>query len=147
MATGTAFIGACSFELTDACEAGVWTITDAVGDTSIGRAALHSRHCPQTSGPSSTDGEMRILFEDGSSLTAAYAVTCEPLAPEGPALVTCTTYSSEVTGGTGRFDGATGSLGFDPAHVFFDGVEWPMVDLGWTGVLSGSVELSPAPPE
>jgi hypothetical protein len=139
------FTGACNFELTDACEAGVWTITDATGDTSFGRAALHSQHCPQTSGPSSTDGSMRLLFEDGSTLTADYAVSCEPLMPEGPALVTCTAYSSEVTGGTGRFEGATGTVGFDQAMVFFNGVDWPMVDLDWAGVLSGEIDVAAAP--
>lgn len=139
------FTGAASFLLSDACEAGGWTVTEAVGETSLGRAALHSEHCPQTSGPSSTDGTMRIIFEDASTLTATYAISSEPLMPTGPALVTCTPYAGEVTGGSGRFEGATGSIGFDPAMVFFDGVDWPAVGITWAGVIKGAIAVPPTP--
>jgi hypothetical protein len=139
------FLGSCHFPFSDACEAGVRTTCDGDGQTTFGRANIHTEHCPQTTGPSSTDGELGLLFEDGSTLTATYAVTCGPLMPEGPGLVTCGPYAGELTGGSGRFVGATGSIGFDPVFGYFDGVDWPMVDWDWVAIPRGTVDVAAAP--
>ena len=131
----------------DACEAGVTTITDAQGDTNLGKAIVHSEHCPSmTEAPHS--GTSSLYFDDASTLTGTYQVTCAMSLPEGPSVMTCTSAGGEVTGGTGRFEGATGTIGFTTVLVWFSGAWGPLVGVDWIGTIDGSLTMAaPAPME
>jgi hypothetical protein len=127
---------------TDACNIEVRTITDALGETNLGTAVMHSEHCPAND---PHDGEMTLYFEDGSSLTSTYTASCELVLPEGPSVLACDESMGEVIGGTGRFAGATGGLGYSTAMIWFPGT-LRLVGIRWIGTITGSVTMAaPAP--
>jgi hypothetical protein len=91
---------------------------------------------------------MSLYFEDASTLTATYQVTCVNSLPEGPSILECTSAGGEVTGATGRFEGATGTFGFPTALIWFSGAWGPLVGVDWIGTVDGSLTMAaPAPAE
>jgi hypothetical protein len=129
-----------------ACEAGVTTISDGQGDTNFGKAIIHSEHCPSTT-EAPHSGTVNLYFDDASTLTATYQITCAMSLPEGPSILACTGVGGEVTGGTGRFEGVSGTFQFPTALMWFQG-SFPLVGMDWVATIDGSLTMAaPAPSE
>jgi hypothetical protein len=79
----------------------VRTLSDSYGTMShLGEVWLHWSHCPPVTQPLYTDHHVTITAANGDTLIGTYDINGE--AP----------YYMDITGGTGRFAGATGRLAF-----------------------------------
>ena len=80
----------------------VQTVSDGRGTvTHLGLMRMHSVHCPPLgAGQVYHDGRMTLTAANGDTLTGTYDINGDP------------PYYYEITGGTGRFTGATGRLAF-----------------------------------
>jgi hypothetical protein len=78
----------------------VQTVTDAWGAvTHAGWSRIHASHCPPLApGEIYHDGRMTLTAANGDTLTFIYDFNGDP------------PYAADITGGTGRFAGATGHL-------------------------------------
>ena len=140
------FIGWVHWVPGDACEAGVTTIADGQGDTNLGKAIIHTEHCPSTT-EAPHSGTFSMYFEDASTLTGTYEITCAMSLPEGPSILACTGVGGEVTGGTGRFEGVGGTFEFPTVLMWFQG-SFPLVGMDWISTIDGSLTMAaPAPVE
>ena len=108
-----------------ACASAFTTVTSAKGQASLmGLVTWESQHCL---GPESQilDAELVLTAANGDKVNATYTGSCAGSGVIGEP-VTCTG-SATVTGGTGRFEGATGTAEWNAAIVFqgFDDFSWP----------------------
>lgn len=123
---------------TDACPMGVLTATDASGPSTLGPVTVHSEHCPTFGAPSAPGGQVTVTTATGDMFSGAYFVDCAPVLPSAPAgeVLTCPG-RIVVTGGTGTFEAAAGSISWT-GYVWFpgsmDAPEWP-----WFGIMEGSL--------
>jgi hypothetical protein len=134
--------GSVSFEPleapTEECPMGVITITDASGPSTLGDLTMHSEHCPTPGAPSVPAGETTLATASGDVIAGTYFVDCLPVMPSAQAgeVISCTGRLL-VTGGSGEFSEAAGSLRWD-AYVWFPGSlevqGWP-----WFSVLEGTI--------
>ena len=85
------------------------------------------------------DGVQTITDATGDELTGVYFVDCDPVMPSSPSgeAITCVG-RLQVTGGTGRYSEATGSVhetvfGWFPGDMSLQG--WP-----WMAKLEGAID-------
>ena len=134
--------GSASFEPleapTEECPMGVITITDASGPSTLGDLTMHSVHCPTPGAPTVPAGETTLATASGDEIAGTYFVDCLPVMPSSQIgeVITCPGRLL-VTGGSGEFSEAAGSLRWD-AYVWFPGSlaaqGWP-----WFSVLEGNI--------
>ena len=97
--------GQVNFAPAPQCPVGLKTISDAEGTFAhLGRTTMHSEHCTPT-GDFITGGAMTLVAANGDQLEIEYNAFA-PFPP--PTTVIHGTGDFEITGGTGRFAGATG---------------------------------------
>jgi hypothetical protein len=118
--------GWASFEATETCPLGVRTHSDASGTARhLGRSTLDGVHCPTMGSPSIPFGQLVIVGANGDKLYGTYVSHCTPLMPDTPGEVVTCTGEVQITGGTGRFQGASGSMD-QLVKITFPGWEAPM---------------------
>jgi hypothetical protein len=103
------------------CAAGFTTITDAKGQAlHMGLTSWHSEHCV-VNGSSIEGGELVLTAANGDQVHVAYSGSC---ALDGMT-VNCTG-PAVISGGTGRFEHASGTAQWSGAIAFegFDDVSW-----------------------
>ena len=114
-------------------EGPLMTISQGVGTaTHMGRVTMSSVHC---SGDF-LDGSMVLTAANGDQVFLDYSGPCTPFPPPTPD-ITCD-LAAEVTGGTGRFEGATGEADLT-AHVIYPGTPGPgpwEAHFAWEGWIS-----------
>ena len=77
----------------------VLTVSDSYGTMShLGKVWIHWEHCSPVTLPVHTNERFTITAADGDTLVGTYDFDGDP------------PYPMDITGGTGRFDGATGHL-------------------------------------
>lgn len=108
-----------------ACASTFTTVTSAKGQAShMGLVTWESQHCL---GENSEilDAELVLTAANGDKLSATYTGSCAGIAVIGEPVNCAGTLT--VTGGTGRFEGATGTAEWNAAIVFqgFDDFSWP----------------------
>ena len=108
-----------------ACASGFTTITTGTGTAShMGRTIWESQHCL---GPDDTllDSELVLTAANGDEVHVTYTGACPALADVGDPF-TCSG-SSVISGGTGRFVNATGTLEWSATIIFegFGDLSWP----------------------
>lgn len=98
-----------TFEPISGCP--VQTVMEGTGiATHLGRTTMHASHCPPLApGDDYHDARMTLTAANGDTLTLTYDAD-----PAG-------TGAATITGGTGRFDGATGELN---GSVVFTWAPW-----------------------
>jgi hypothetical protein len=108
----------------------VTTFTEATGTMShLGQVSTSFRHCPPITQPGYTDGHVVNTAANGDTLEGAY----EDADAESPFVI-------EIVGGTGRFEGASGTL-----TLWFEAFgEWgedglPIEPWSISGVISGTI--------
>jgi hypothetical protein len=104
---------------------GLRTDSAATGTAShLGRVSMTGQHCTPPPGQEITGGEMTLVAANGDELYFEYSATGGPLPMPGEVIVIDTDF--EITGGTGRFEGAQGG-GDMTAYVVFAPLEpaWP----------------------
>jgi hypothetical protein len=97
--------------------------------THLGLSVLRARHIPDFDTATLREGEFTLVAANGDEITGTYEGTAamDPERPDlGHASVTMT-----VTGGTGRFAGATGTLTGTLLEVF-DDPTWASAGVTWT---------------
>ena len=76
----------------------VLTVSDSYGTMShLGRVWIHWTHCPPITHPEYTNQHFTITSANGDTLVGDHDINSDPS-------------TMDITGGTGRFDGATGRL-------------------------------------
>ncbi len=96
----------------------VKTLTDAAGEVAhLGRATITASHCASADGQSALGGQFTFTAANGDELSATYTAHVVRPAPaearcEGIPMCFAEQGVMTVTGGTGRFAHATGSIGF-----------------------------------
>ncbi len=120
------------------CGAGITTRVDELAIAShFGRATYVTAHCP-TGDPADAyaDSDFTLIAPNGDAVFGTYTGTLdqyiEVIGAEGFSTVHLT-----ITGGTGRFEGATGSA-IQEVHFIFEGYDdlaWPWW-VTWEGTLS-----------
>lgn len=114
---------------------GLRTDSAATGTVShLGRVEMTSQHCTPA-GVAIEGGEMTLEAANGDELYLAYAGTAPPPGPDGVIVVSV---DFDITGGTGRFEHATGG-GQATAYVVFEGFDdpsWPATWV-WNGAVIG----------
>ena len=108
------------------CASGFTAIGTGTGTAShIGRTTWESQHCL---GPNNTfgDSELVLTAANGDEIHLTYTGSCLGEIPAVGDSFTCSGHAL-VTGGTGRFDQATGHLQWGSTVVFegFDDMSWP----------------------
>jgi hypothetical protein len=102
--------------------------------THMGRSELFTAHCATPDGGAALDGHAVFTAANGDEVFAEYfAVTVQPPVP--PMFIIGQEITMVINGGTGRFEGATGSLE-GMVYIEFQGFEdpsWPLefVLSGW----------------
>ncbi len=94
----------------------VRTLTDGVAEvTHLGKVTITAAHCSSANGQAALDGEMTLIAANGDRLVGTY--TAHVVAPppaeagcEGKPMCIAEEGVFTVTGGTGRFAHATGSV-------------------------------------
>jgi hypothetical protein len=128
--------GEVAFPLNDECEGitGAWwqTTTVAVGEMDhFGLTEHYSTHCATLDGMSLVGGEASFVAANGDELWTTY--TGQVLAPP-PVIAILAEYV--VTGGTGRFEGASGTI-MAMVYVTFVGMEAPNpIELDFAGTIA-----------
>ena len=128
--------GEVTFPLNDECTdiTGAWwqTTTVAVGEMDhFGLTEHYSTHCSTLDGMSLVSGEASFVAANGDELWTTY--TGQVLAPP-PVIVVLAEYI--VTGGTGRFEGASGSI-MALVYVTLVGMEVPNpIELDFAGTIA-----------
>lgn len=111
---------------------GLRTMSAAQGNaTHLGNVTVSSGHC--TPAPDSTiysGGDMVMSAANGDELHFDYGGVCPLVGDLVVGEVFSCTVVAEVTGGTGRFTGATGSLS-GHAYVEFLGIGTPSMPAWW----------------
>lgn len=112
------------------CGMGATTITEARGlATPFGRVTLHMEHCPTMD--ASTDGEFVLTASNGDTIFGTYKGD-PPDDFSFDAEIGSWFHGQQtmvITGGTGRYAGATGTATMQDSHRF-DGMpdpEWPFL--------------------
>lgn len=119
--------GSSNFPLDPTCLVGRRTVSTATGTAShLGQVTMVSNHCTPPANVI-TDGQMTLVAANGDELHLTYAGTCDfdPFSPVGT-IFPCHT-PAVVVGGTGRFQGATGTAQ-TIALITFAGLgvpDWP----------------------
>jgi hypothetical protein len=111
------------------------TVTEVPGVGShLGRMTMSSRHCAP-SGDEIGPGTMTFTAANGDQIFTTYTGTA-PFPEPGTQFVVAQTHAI-VTGGTGRFSGATGHLDVTGTVEFqgLDDMSWPGVWV-WTGMIN-----------
>lgn len=117
------------------CPYGVRTHVEVSGTaTHLGLAHETQAFCSFMTSPTVPHGESVFVAANGDSLTATFVADCPPGEPMTGTTLACNGEYS-ITGGTGRFAGATGVLHAD-LYVIFAGIEvaeWPAWEslTGW----------------
>ena len=120
------------------CGAGITTRADEPAiATHFGAAFIVMSHCP-TGDPADNfaDAEFALVAANGDAVYGTYAGTIDEYSEVIGAVGTFTVHLT-VTGGDGRFEGATGTAVMK-AHVIFEGYDdlsWPWW-VSWEGTLS-----------
>ena len=128
--------GEVTFPLNDACKnvTGAWwqTTTVAVGEMDhFGLTEHYSTHCSTLDGMSLVSGEALFVAANGDELWTTY--TGQVLAPP-PDIVILAEYI--VTGGTGRFEGASGTI-MAMVYVTLVGMEVPNpIEMDFAGTIA-----------
>lgn len=128
------------FDLTNpkACAAGVTTRVDEFALTShFGRAVYVNAHCP-TGNPADAyhDSYFALIAPNGDAIYGTYTGTLDQYSEVIGAELISTVHLT-ITGGTGRFEGATGSA-IQEVRVIWEGyadLAWPY-SVTWEGTLS-----------
>ena len=132
--------GVVTFPMGTECQnyggANVRTDSDATGTAShLGRTVLDGAHCTPEMGVDTIAGEITLIAANGDKVYLDYAGVNGP--PDPVTLILISEVDYVITGGTGRFAGASGS-GDMTAYVRFDGIgdpEWPVTWV-WKGTIS-----------
>jgi hypothetical protein len=101
----------------------------------LGLARLYTTHIPDIDTGQLTEGTFRIVAANGDKIRGTYTGSAVPDA-EQPALLAHGTATLVVSGGTGRFAHATGSIDATFLETF-DDPSWASAGVVWT--LDGSV--------
>jgi hypothetical protein len=100
--------GSATFPLDPSCPLGFKTVSEGSGTMShLGLVSFTSEHCfapPNLI----TQGQATLVAANGDELHMTYTGSCNPAAPPVGGTTTCIA-DEVVTGGTGRFAGATGA--------------------------------------
>ena len=121
---------------TDECPYGVRTHVVVSGTaTHLGLVTETSTFCSVMSSPTVPHGEAVFVAANGDTLTYTFVADCPAAGPPTPGTILSCTAEGTITGGTGRFAGATGVLR-NENHVIFGGIEvaeWPAWEslTGW----------------
>lgn len=120
-------VGSATFPLDPTCPTGRRTWSAATGTAShLGRVTMVTNHCTPPANVI-TDGQMTLVAANGDELHMTYSGTCDfdPLAAVGDVFPCNTVFV--VAGGTGRFQGATGTAPTTALITFagFGAPEWP----------------------
>jgi len=103
----------------------VQTLSDVKGQlTHLGSATLTTAHCASADGGLALDGHATFTAANGDEIFATY--TAHMVTPPPPLIVE----EGEliITGGTGRFENATGRV---PFTVYVNPVSPPTIDAKW----------------
>lgn len=124
--------GSVEFEPVDACadhnSQGVQTITTAEGTMGdLGPVSARWTHCPGDDGIYRL-GTVTFTDENGDELRGSYDEVTDQF------LVDPQSWPIEITGGTGRFADASGTV-----YLMSFGVDWATDPLGWSGHLEGTI--------
>ena len=129
--------GEATFPLSSECEAitGAWwqTHTAATGEMDhLGLTEHYSTHCSTLDGLNLVDGEGTFVAANGDEVWTTYSA--QLIAPP-PVMVFLTEYT--VVGGTGRFEGASGTI-IGLVYVTFLGMEAPAfpVEMTFAGTIA-----------
>jgi hypothetical protein len=120
-----------------ACDAGITTRADEPAISShVGRSFLVMSHCP-TGDPADNyhDSDFALHAANGDVLYGTYVGTIDEFSEIlGTEFVS--TIHLTITGGTGRFEGATGSAVMEVRAIFegYDDLSWPW-RVSWEGEL------------
>jgi hypothetical protein len=103
--------------------------------THLGLATETQAFCSVMSSPTVPAGASVFVAANGDTLTATFVADCPAAGPPTPGTILSCTAEYSITGGTGRFAGATGAL-HGENHVIFGGIEvaeWPAWEslTGW----------------
>lgn len=105
------------------------TVENARGVAShLGRTTMSSRHCTPM-GDNFGPGEMTLVAANGDELYMTYTGSAPYPAPGTEVIVGTST--NMITGGTGRFEGATGTLEMT-IEIQFEGLDDPSWPATWT---------------
>jgi len=129
-----AFSGVANFMPAAECDAisGIQTIALTDGRmTHLGKSEFSTSHCPTEDGMYALLGEATMVAANGDELSFTY--TAETVAPP---LSIIQEIDMVITGGTGRFDGASGELS---GHVYIDFLGMTTPDWPLKFVLSGYI--------
>ncbi len=100
--------------------------------THLGRTSANGSHCASADGSHALDGHMTFTAANGDQLIATYTAAQVP-APPPPPLMAVEEGMLVITGGTGRFQGATGQVPFTVRVVINSPVS---PDMAWPAVFS-----------
>lgn len=122
--------GEATFPADASCPIGLRTHSEATGTaTHLGRTVMVADHCTPTGEPFGPD-HMMLTAADGSQLHITDSGTAGPYPGEGTVVGSLIVVDArfEITGGTGRFEGATGGGDMSGYVVFvgFEVAEWPL---------------------
>jgi hypothetical protein len=110
------------------CPYGVRTHVVASGAAAhLGLATETQAFCSVMSSPTVPAGTSVFVAANGDTLTATFVADCPAAGVPTPGTILACTAEYSITGGTGRFAGATGALHADN-YVIFGGIEvaeWP----------------------
>ena len=130
------FSGVANFVFNDVCGpltgAPFQTVTDVVGKmTHMGKSELFASHCSTPDGGFALYGAATMVAANGHEVSFTY--TAETVAPP-PFIIQ--EINMVITGGTGRFDGASGELS---GHVYIEFLGFTTPDWPVAFVLSGYI--------
>lgn len=129
-------VGQVTYPPATQCLLPIITTTDAAGVTThLGLTTMHSTHC--FAPPNRvTGGEMELTAANGDQVFGTYEGTTVPDMPSVVGETVVVDFDIVITGGTGRFTGASGTMA-GKAWVIFPGWQAP----SWPArfALSGSI--------
>ena len=132
-------VGSITFPMFTECEnyggANVRTDSYATGTAShLGQVVLMSAHCTPEPGVDTIAGEMTLVAANGDEVYISYTGVNGP--PDPVTWILISDVDFVITGGSGRFEGATGG-GDMTAFVLFEGLDDPEWPVSW--VWEGSI--------
>lgn len=120
-----------------ACDAGITTRVEEPAIAShVGAGFLVLAHCP-TGDPADNyhDADLTLYAADGDAIIGEYRGTLDVFVEEVGSEIT-STIDLTITGGTGRFDGASGSAVM-VVHAIFEG--WDDMSWAWSASWEGTL--------
>jgi hypothetical protein len=94
----------------ETCATGLRTVVSFTGTAShLGRVSMTGSHCAPDWGAPIVGGEWTFVAANGDTLVGTYTGTIDPFVPEEGAVMVGR-HDNTITGGSGRFAGATGEF-------------------------------------